>query len=157
MYGSNYLIRSIRNFYSNIYIYRYDSILLLCCVAITDAFKILKTNICTNRQQIYGVLCDCYNDVRPLNCFLTWRSPSILWHCHLWRRARPAQWRDHGGRARGHRPLCPGWTGPAGMVCLHGEWEKAKVYNDNSEILKALHVLKRYLVKSLTSSSTMYT
>lgn len=42
------------------------------------------------------------------------------------------------------------------MVCLHREWEKAKVYNGNSEILKALRVLKRYLVKSLTSSSTMY-
>lgn len=62
-----------------------------------------------------------------LACFLTWQSPSIQWHCHLWRRAHPAQWRGHGGRARGHRPLYPGWTGPAGMACLHKEWARANV------------------------------
>lgn len=54
----------------------------------------------------------------------TWQSPSTRWRCHPGRRARPARWRGRGGRAQGRRPLCPGWTGHAGMVCLHTEWSE---------------------------------
>ena len=59
------------------------------------------------------------NQIWPEVVSLTWQSPSIHWHCcRFWRRARPAQWRGHGGRAPGHRPLYPRWTGPFGRVCL---------------------------------------
>lgn len=99
-----------------------------------------------NRSMVFCIaftLCDCHHTVSPLSCFLTWQSPSIQWHCHLWRRAHPAQWKGRVGHARGHHLLYPGWTGPAGMVCLHREWVKAKghIYNNNNgKILEAFCV-----------------